>query len=375
MGTTRENIVVKFITKGSKRYQKDMKGMADNSEELTQNLRKVNTVAGRMGRRFAIARRMMRNFRMEFLGIMFGGMLIQRTFQMLAKTTTDTFMKISQGATPAGQAITALSAEMTFLRFTIGRVIGEALLPMLPKLIELIDNVRNWISENPKLTTGLIVAGIAFGFLLFVVGSLALLVNSLSILFGPKGLLGAMRLVSKVGVISALKTSAAWVVSAVSTAAAWIAANIVILGLWALLVIGIVALILIIALYWKELWLGIRMLAAMAWNGILDIVERGVNNWLKLMRPIFEAMKAIGLISDIPRLNLGGYKQDMSQFDEELLAIANAPSAKERLGSLREGITNMFNFEEVNVGEGATPEDASAFIEGIMDEVEQRSGG
>jgi hypothetical protein len=398
MGTTKENIVVQFITKGVRRYKKDMKGMEDNSEELTKNINRLGSSGAKMGRRFAIAHRLMRGFRMEFLGIMFGGMLLMRTFQGIMRSAVQTFMKISEGATPAGRAITALSAEMAFLKFTIGRVLGEALLPLLPKIIAIINKFREWVSAHPKLVARLLMVGFVLGIMLFFLGSMALLLSSLITLFGPKGLVGAMRFFSKVGKSTAAKTAVAWVGAAAKTAAAWFVANMAMIGMWVLIFIGIIALfaaVVYIGLEWKKLWLGIKMGGAMVFNALLGYAETWINGWLWGINKIIAGMNKMG--ANIPKLeaDFSSWKIDMSGFDDELAALGSEPSAwdKIKMAGAKLGEGGFFPSQEemngqfndlnqtqningdivVNVGGGDDPRSNEDFMDWLWEQIGRQS--
>lgn len=384
MAITREQISVELrllsteFSKGLKKINKDLsktnfgkfsknfkKGFDNIEVGMGGTLNQVGKLKGatqRLGQQFGTATKMMQGFRMEFLGIMFGGMLIQRIFQGLIRSAKETFMKISEGATPAGKAITALSAEMTFLRFTVGRVLGEALLPMLPAIIEIVRNIKAWVNENPKLASGLLLAGFLLGLLLFTVGSLTLLISSLTNLF-TVGLGGAMAKALGGGVLGFAKLFAIafligilifaiidivllwekdWKSAMKAMAIAVLALGAIVAivlggvaGLWALVIAVFLAAIVMIIAEWEKLWLGIKKIAYLAWNRIIERIEDGINGIIKawnffasiLGRPI------------IPKIDLSGFKADMTEITNEIKRLSDEEIAARDAGP--QGITQQ----------------------------------
>lgn len=122
------------------------------------------------------------------LSIMFAGMAIKRVFDSITKSSVNTFMKISEGATPAGQAITALSAGFEYLRFTVGNAIAQALLPFLPTILSIIDSIGDWIDRNPQLAGQLVILGVVLGTIMLIVGQGILLFTGIKALFGATGI-------------------------------------------------------------------------------------------------------------------------------------------------------------------------------------------
>lgn len=118
-------------------------------------------------------------FQMEFLGIMFLGMQIQKTFSAMAKSAVSSFMKATEATTSSGQAVNALTASWELLKFSLGSAIATVLELLLPYLIPIITAISDWVQRNEKLSGGLILAGIALGGFLFLVGQMVLGVSSL----------------------------------------------------------------------------------------------------------------------------------------------------------------------------------------------------
>ena len=98
---------------------------------------------------------------MGALSVLFLSQQIGMAMQRMATISMQSFMKISQGQTEAGMAMTALSANMEYLKFVFGNTIATALLPFIPAIMEIIQNVANFIAAHPKLVG----MGFAFGFI------------------------------------------------------------------------------------------------------------------------------------------------------------------------------------------------------------------
>jgi len=177
-----------------------------------------------VGKAFKDAGVMTNRFQMHLLSVMFFGMLLQRVFMGLARTGVDTMMKITEGQSEAGMAITTLSASFQYLKFIIGDAIGTALLPWLDTITGIVETVGDWINQYPELTAGIIIAGAAIGSFLFLVGTLGLGLQGVSILIGGagSGLIGKISGAgagSLVGALAAL--SAALVIAAAGWEANW----------------------------------------------------------------------------------------------------------------------------------------------------------
>jgi len=210
----------------------------------------------------------MKQFSSQFAGwalsILFGGMLIQRTFTRMATSGIKAFTRILESSNIFGTAIQRLTVHWEFLKFTIGSVINSVLEPLMPRIIEIVSAVTEWIQTHPKLTAGLILAGIALGFLLFLVGSGVLLI---------KGLAGAW-----VAVISTISFLAP-ILSTVITGIAGILG--VTIG-WA---IAIIALVLLVAAAIIFNWFGVR-----------DKLMAGLKRVWSVFKPIFLLIKELALL-------------------------------------------------------------------------------
>ena len=87
----------------------------------------------------------------------------------------------------------------------VSKAIGDVLLPilddLLKKLLPVIENIKNWIEENPELTAKIVKIAAAIGVLMLVLGPLLIIlpgiISAFTILTGPIGLvIGAITLLS-----------------------------------------------------------------------------------------------------------------------------------------------------------------------------------
>lgn len=120
-----------------------------------------------------------KRFKMEYLGIMFGGQMIQRTMGGILKSTTTTFLKVMQTAKGASTNIGKLSANFEYLKFTIGSVINQALGPFMPIIIRLLSWVNDWVQQNPGKVFWGIAGAFAAGSALAVGGAFYLFADAL----------------------------------------------------------------------------------------------------------------------------------------------------------------------------------------------------
>lgn len=161
-------------------WSKQVKGAGKNANQFVTTMKKTTTGV--------------RKFKFEFLGLMFFGMMIQRTFSRLMQAGTSTFKKLTESTTFWSSSIGKLSANITFLKFAIGDAISTALEPLMPTIIRVIEGIVNWIEQNKGLTAGLIVGGLVVGIFLALLGQMVLGFVSLRMaiegVLGSKGLKG-----------------------------------------------------------------------------------------------------------------------------------------------------------------------------------------
>jgi len=223
-----------------------------------------------------------KEFRMELLGTLFFGMMLQKMFLGLARSAVDSFMKITEGQTAAAQAITRLSGAWQFLKFSIGDALATALMPFMDTIVGIIDKVADWIEQNPKLVATILIVGAAVGTILMAFGALGLGITSTIQAFGFLG-------------------------KAFTAFTGLLAAHPIIL-----IIMGIIAAVLLLYTLWTNNWFNIRQVTGVVIKGIANVffylTEAGQLLWDFMNRmwigilnivhyaaqPIIDALNAIG---------------------------------------------------------------------------------
>jgi len=135
-------------------------------KKFNEQGRKFTTIGGRMANRFRMATHGLRGFRMEMLGVMFFGMMLQRTFTGLLQPVMEAF------------GVFDLFRLMLLVLFL---PVMEMIFPIFMKLMIYFMN----LSDDTKKVIGIFVLfGIALGAFFFIFGSFALGIGSLILAFG-----------------------------------------------------------------------------------------------------------------------------------------------------------------------------------------------
>jgi len=203
---TEENIIFKILVDrtGEKEFDKTIKKVNtlkkvteqgnvqitksyhNAAGEIVKRTVKVNRVLKKQETAFQRMKKSMGEFRMEFLGMMFGFMQAARIMQSVMTETVGTFMKITEGASEASQGLLHLSAEFEYLKYSVGNAIADALAPFIPTLVEIITKVRDFVNEHPKLTGAFFVIGTVAALAGFALFSFLLFANAATIFMqGP----------------------------------------------------------------------------------------------------------------------------------------------------------------------------------------------
>jgi len=192
-------------------------------KKMDERAQLLRTSGGRLAKGFRVMTHGMRGFRMEMLGVMFFGMMMQRFFIGLLQPVMDAF------------GVFDLFRLMLLVLFL---PIMETLFPMMLKIMDWFMN----LPEPVKEAIGwIVIIGAVLATLLFIIGAFALGIGSLILAFPgigvAIGLLGVALL--PILVIAALVIAIA--------IAIWVA--------------------------WKENFMNIRTFIDMIWKGIEDIFE------------------------------------------------------------------------------------------------------
>lgn len=167
----------KKVTETTRKFAKEItRGPNRGMTELTTKVKEAG------GRFRVLSKEIMKTrqqFQWAYLNFLFAGMIFQRTGQRIARTSIDTFMKIEQGATKAGQALIGVSAEFEYLKFSVGRAIGESLKPLMGLIVPMIQWFANFTKQHPHTTFALIAGVITAGTFLFAIGQIGLFLQGL----------------------------------------------------------------------------------------------------------------------------------------------------------------------------------------------------
>ena len=143
------------------------------------------------------SQRLGNEFKFEYLGTLFFGMALRRTFEGIEKSGTDTFRRITEATDGTVTNLTTLAASSEFLKFEIGDAINTALDPYMETILGINDGIADFIDQNPELVGGFLLVGKTVGGALEGLSQLALGFMSIKLVFfgspatGP-GLLSAL---------------------------------------------------------------------------------------------------------------------------------------------------------------------------------------
>jgi len=301
-------------------------------------------------------------FKMYLLSIMFFGMIIQRTFQKMAQTTLDVFMKITEAQTSAGQAVSNLSAHWEYLKFSVGEAIAS-FIEANPWIIELIDNIADFVQQNGQLIATLLILAIAFGGTLGLIGQLGLGISGISMsinaLAGGGGISGLTAALSGLAVPILLIVATlgilwwAWNTNflnmrqtlgtmVMGLQSAWDGGIKVIfrnIGAGAIALGAIISAVLGSLQYsWEYAWLAMYRGAATIWNAILGGLQTLYNGFVDIVNGIIWVQNMLVEKTGFgekwayaQKANLTGWMQDTDKMKVRM----------DELSTLMEGVWNL----------------------------------
>lgn len=171
------------------------RAMRSQDAVLNQHNKIVNRFSGEqieMNQLLGEASRQSRAFKAEYLSLMFGAQLAARQIQRVMTSSISAFQEIATESNLANQSLAAFSANITFLRFSIGRAIAEGLEPFLPIFTDIVEKMVDFIDENPEEVFATLGGFFAAFSGLAIAGSTALFINSLIQLAKNGGALGTI---------------------------------------------------------------------------------------------------------------------------------------------------------------------------------------
>ena len=246
----------KQFTNGTKYIQQDFKKIAGQSVQITKSFKKTSQGLKLMS---TSIKEMGARFKMEYLGILFGGMAMKRLFTGIMQSSFKAFNSISDGTSATSIAMANLTAATAFLKFEIASAIGTAIQPLIPILVEWILKLGTLARAHPRLVSALLIGGAAIGSLLMVISQLVLGISSFAQAFG--------------GVVS--------VISLVVSSIFSVIGGIIALGV----VIGVMIYKWGFIGFLKNLWKGIKLLVLLIWEWGKVLVKKIINSkiiqWVK----------------------------------------------------------------------------------------------
>jgi len=169
--TKANKLLIEIQTIGVSKSQRQLNGLKTQIASLETPLERIRA-------KFAALQARMRLFAQSFsmwaLGVMFFGMLIQRTFTNIATSGVKAFKDLTDSSSLLTQNLSKLEAGWTFLKWSIGNAIATALLPLTPAIMAIILAISEWINKNPELAGNLVMLGILVGGVTFLFGALFL---------------------------------------------------------------------------------------------------------------------------------------------------------------------------------------------------------
>ena len=130
-----------------------------------------------------VNRRIRKSFKMHWLGIMFGGMALQRVMKPLIQGMLKDYKELTKGGlTPLSKSLTALEANWKFLKYSI----VEAASPLLVNLADAFANYARTLAESDPETLKDYAIGIG---LVYTAATVAMAGGQIALFFGSlKGL-------------------------------------------------------------------------------------------------------------------------------------------------------------------------------------------
>lgn len=266
--TQKINVVVEYFSKNFKGFNTVMnknlgqfREITTSSGKLNERFKGMNNLGARVAHRVRMMTHGLRGFRMEMLGVMFFGMMINRVFMGLMQTSLE-WVGVTE----------ILSAALGLLFLPIALEILDWAIKFLDFVSRIPDDTKKWIGI-------LVLLGAALGGLLFIFGSFALGIGSVILAFG--GVAGISS-----------------IISGVATAFAAFGATI-------LLVVGIV-IALIIGMY-------------TAWRDNFMNMKQTVANFIEGVKTLFSGIWSV--IKGVFNVIMGLLTGDFSRFSEGIKQI------------------------------------------------------
>ena len=240
----------------------------------------------------------------SFLGILFFAMNLGKIFGDLARTSVQAFLEIQQSGSATREAMAELSAAFVFLRVAVGEAIFSVIEPMIPKIIEVIRVIANWIAQNQALVGKFVllvaIGGVFFAFvaqLALFMGSLATLTQFALKVFGS--LFGVVAQGS--GIFSVLFA----IIGAIGLP----------------IILAIIAVVVLLVIAWKTNFGKLQTLTKASFKVLLNTFKALGKSLFAMAKGVFEIIK--GLMTGDTELLINGVKRVFRGFLKLLVALVS----------------------------------------------------
>lgn len=164
-GLGRAQTQLKSVGKNMQEFGAVMAMPMKNFKEINDNMKATQNIGGKVAKRFRMMTHGMRGFRMEALGVMFFGMMMQKMFMNLLQPVMEAF---------------GVFDIFRLMLLTLFLPIMEMIFPFLLAMME-------WFMDLPdpvKKAIGIfVILGLIFGTIIMIIGQFALGVGSLILMF------------------------------------------------------------------------------------------------------------------------------------------------------------------------------------------------
>jgi len=126
-----------------------------------------------------------KRFNMSLLSIMFAGMALQRLGKQMLRSLTTTFQKANEDTEGLGKATWHLQAAWEFFKYSMVEALTQS--PLFQMLVQWLLQIVMWLNKLPASAKAFILIGIV---ILFVIGTLMLLIGQIGLFIGGLAQMG-----------------------------------------------------------------------------------------------------------------------------------------------------------------------------------------
>lgn len=120
----------------------------------------------------------LRTFRRSLMSVglsfLFTGMAINKFFNEIATKSLTTFNKINADTEAANNTINRFSAGIESIQYALGDALNTALEPFAETMYEIVQSIVDFIDQNPKLSSTVLIFGLIASAVMMVVGQFGL---------------------------------------------------------------------------------------------------------------------------------------------------------------------------------------------------------